>query len=99
MLEEARRSGRSQLFTLSPARFLLRLRELASECGLQSPELIGSHSLRRGMARDIVDAGGSLSTLLHEGDWKSAAVVQYLRENQVEERAVADMLIDHSESE
>ena len=51
------------------------------------------------MARDIVDAGGSLATLMLAGDWKSAAFARYLRHNQVEERAVADLLIDHSDSD
>ena len=51
------------------------------------------------MARDIVDAGGSLASLLRAGDWKSAAFLRYLRENQTEEKAVTDLIIDHSDSE
>ena len=51
------------------------------------------------MARDIVDSGGSLATLLRAGDWTSSAFVQYLRDNQVEELAALSLLVDHSDSE
>lgn len=51
------------------------------------------------MARDIVDAGGSLSTLMLAGDWKSGDVARYLRDNKIEERAGADLLIDHGVSD
>ena len=75
-----------------------RLRQDAAEVGLPEAERLGSHSLRRGMARDIVDSGGSLATLLRAGDWTSSAFVQYLRDNQMEELA-ASLLVDHSDSE
>ena len=60
---------------------------------------LGSHALRRGVARDIVSAGGSLATLLRAGDWRSTAFAAYLGENQVEDQAVANLVIDHSDSD
>jgi len=51
------------------------------------------------MARGIVDAGGTLATLLRAGEWRSAAFTAYLREHHAEEGAVANLVIDHSDSE
>ena len=36
------------------------------------------HSLRRGAARALVAAGGSLSAILKAGSWKSSAFLNYL---------------------
>ena len=55
--------------------------------------------MRRGMARDIVDAGGSLATLLRAGEWRSAAFIAYLRETQAQDNVIANLMIDHSDSE
>ena len=41
-------------------------------------ESFGLHSLRRGAARELVDQGGDLATLLRAGGWKSAAFRSYL---------------------
>ena len=73
--------------------------ELAERCGFDHAAALGTHAIRRGMAWDIIDAGGSLAVLLRAGDWRSAAYVQYLREHQVEESAASQLLIDHSDSE
>ena len=81
------------------AAFLTELRRLATLVDLPHAATLGSHALRRGMARDIVDAGGSLATLLRAGQWKSAAFVAYLRENQAQEVAITQLIIDHSDSE
>ncbi|CAK0793703.1 unnamed protein product [Prorocentrum cordatum] len=79
--------GRTRIFTRSAEQFVKRLRQDAVEVVLPDPERLGSHSLRRGMAGDIVDGGGSLANLLRAGDWTSSAFVQYLSKNQVEELA------------
>ena len=51
------------------------------------------------MAQDIIDAGGSLATLLRAGEWRSNAFAVYLRDHQVEERAISELVIQHSDSE
>jgi hypothetical protein len=66
-LQGVGRTGR--LFHLSANQFLVRLRSLAVEVGIPLADQLGTHALRRGMARDIVDAGGSLATLLRAGEW------------------------------
>ena len=99
VVDRVSKAGQNRLFDVSPQGFLRKLRELAAQCGIPEAGSLGTHALRRGMARDIVDAGGSLATLMRAGDWKSAAYAQYLRENQIEDKAVADLLIDHSDSE
>ena len=99
IIARARQSGGGRLFNVSVHCFLRKLRELGASCGIANSDKLGTHVLRRGMARDIIDAGGSLATLLRAGDWKSASYIKYLREGQVEERAAADLLIEHSDSE
>ena len=51
------------------------------------------------MARHIVDAGGSLATLLLAGEWRSAAFAAYLREHHAEVSAVSELVINHSDSQ
>ena len=80
-------------------KFVSCLRRLTAAVGIPNAQRLGSHALRRGMARDILDAGGTLSKVLRAGDWRSAAFVQYLRENQSQELAIASLVIDHSDSE
>ena len=99
ILELARQSGSDRLFSLTAPVFQRRMRELAAACEIPHHDKLGTHALRRGMARDIIDAGGSLAVLLRAGDWKSASYIKYLWESQFEERAAADLLIDHSDSE
>ena len=57
-----------------------------------------SHSLRRGMAQDILDSSGCLATLLKAGDWNSSAYLQYLRFDQPRDVA-GQALIELSDSE
>ena len=51
------------------------------------------------MAQDLVNAGGSLATLLRAGQWKSSAFRVYLSEQSVDELAVSKLIIDHSDDE
>ena len=60
---------------------------------------VGTHAFRRGMAQDIIDAGGSLAVLMRAGEWKSRAFLNYLREAQPQETAVARAVINLSDSE
>ena len=87
------------MFTKSAAQFIGCLRRHAASLGFPEADKLGSHALRRGMAQDIVDSGGTLATLLRAGDWKSSAFVQYLRDAQVEDCAVAGLIINHSDAE
>ena len=51
------------------------------------------------MAQDIIDAGGSLATLLRAGEWRSSAFLKYLRDCQPEEAAISQVVINLSDSE
>lgn len=73
---------------------------MSDVCQVADSPKIGTHALRRGMARDIIDAGGlSGNSNACRRLEERAAYAQYLRENQVEDKAVADLLIEHSDSE
>ena len=75
------------------------MRRCALSAGVQHLALRGSHAFRRGMAQDIIDGGGSLATLLRAGEWRSSAFLKYLRDCQPEEAAVAQVVINLSDSE
>ena len=77
----------------------MEVRSAAYDIGLQQHAEIGTHAFRRGMAQDIVDAGGSLSVLLRAGEWNSGAFLKYLRESQPQEAAIAQAVINLSDSE
>ena len=85
------------MFSLTASTFLERLRRSDEIAQVPNASNLGTHALRRGMARDIVDAGGSLATLLRAGDGRSASYIRYLREHQIEECAATQLLIDHSD--
>jgi len=93
------RTGEGRLFTLSAHSFKMRMRQLAFECKISDASRLGTHAFRRGMAQDIVSAGGSLAVLLRAGDWHSKAFLAYLRESQPEDEAVAHFVINISDSE
>ena len=75
------------------------MRRVAEEVGIENHSKIGTHAFRRGMAQDIIDAGGSLSVLLRAGEWNSSAFLRYLRQSQPQETAVAQAVINLSDSE
>ena len=94
-----RRHDNPNVFSLSAAVFLQRVRRLASTVDIDNAGLLGTHAFRRGMAQDIVSAGGSLATLLRAGGWHSKAFLSYLRDTQAQDEAVAQIVIDASDSE
>ena len=63
--------------------------------GIADASRLGTHAFRRRMARDIVDLGGSLATLLRAGEWRSDAFAACLKENQSEEKVLSRMVVDH----
>ena len=98
-IAHATEKGINQLFKVSVSGFRQQLRTDAMAVGISEAHRLGSHALRRGMARDSIDHGGSFAILLRAGEWRSSAYVAYLREHQAEEVNVASLLIDHSDSD
>ena len=72
---------------------------MAHEAGIPNSAALTSHALRRGVAHDVLDAGGSLAVFLRSGDWTSNAYKAYLRAHQPEEVALPKAVIFLSESE
>ena len=79
--------------------FVNRLRVCVARAGLDGLERVSTHAIRRGMAQDILDAGGSLAVLLKAGDWSSSAYLRYVRASQPQELAVAQAVIEMSDSD
>ena len=51
------------------------------------------------MAQDLLESKGSLSEVLRAGGWSSSAYLRYLRSAQLDDKAVAQMVIELSDSE
>ena len=89
----------NRVFSISLLDFRKHLQVLAGMVGVLVPGRVGTHAFRRGMAQDIVDAGGSMAMLLRAGEWRSSAFLRYLREAQPQEAAVAQVVINLSDSD
>ena len=79
--------------------FTDRLRTMARQLGWGRSEKLGSHSIRRGAARAILEAGGSFAQLLRAGQWHSSACRLYLDLGVEEKKAMAAVLIEASDDE
>lgn len=93
----SRRTGR--LFDVSYNSFLRYLRKDILNAGIDDSHSYGTRAFRRGMARDIIAAGGSLATLLMAGQWSSSAYRAYLQTSSIDEDAIANLVIDASDEE
>ena len=60
---------------------------------------LGTHSPRRGAARAILEAGGSLPQLLRSGQWRSSAYQLNLDLGHEEARAMASVIAEGSGDE
>ena len=93
------RPNSRKVFSLSCHLFLSRIRDFAARCDIAVASNIGTHAFRRGMAQDIVSAAGSLAMLLKAGGWHSKAFLTYLRDSQIRDEAIAQLVINVSDSE
>ena len=75
------------------------LRTFGEANGRKDAGRMGTHSLGRGAARAILEAGNSLAQLLRSGHWRSSAFQLYLDFRREESRAMASILIDASDDE
>ena len=89
----------TNVFSTTKTAFSAVIKELAIAVGVKDGHRVGTHAFRRGMAQDILDAGGSLAVLMRAGDWRSSAFLAYLRESQPQETAVSQMVFNMSDSE
>ena len=90
--------GNGRLFSFSAAYLNKFIKKAAQELEAPNASRASTHSLRRGMAQDILDHGGSLATLLKAGDWNSSAYLDYLRFDQPQDVA-GQTLISLSDSD
>lgn len=96
-LRADRDSGK--LFNVSARSFICNVRTYAVQAKIPNASKLGTHAFRRGMAQDIISNGGTLAVLLKAGDWHSKAFLSYLRENQAQDEAVAQIVVNASDSE
>ena len=87
------------MFSLSRSVFAAEIRRLAHAVGHPEADVLGTHGFRRGMAQDIIEHGGTLATLLKAGDWRSGAFKSYLKDTQLKDVAVSQLVICVSDSD
>jgi hypothetical protein len=93
-IDERQASGsgpRDLVFDVSEARALRLIQQLAGE--LELPRFTW-HSLRRGMAQDLIASGSSLASVLLAGGWRSSAVLRYLSRTELDSKMIFDALSD-----
>ena len=98
-LHEAGPYSDQRLFAITKNGFATAIKTLAKDVGFPDAEYVGTHSFRRGMAQNVLDNGGTLATLLKAGDWNSKAFQVYLRDTQLQDTAVSNLVISISDSE
>ena len=91
--------GRPTLPAWTGRSVLAELRPAARLGGWVQAMKLGAHSVRRGAARAILEAGGSFSQLLRAGQWHSSAYKLYLDMGREETTAVSALLADASDDE
>ena len=92
-------SSTATVFNVGRAYFAKYIKELAAKAGVEHAGRTGTHLLRRGMAQDLMDSTGSLAEVLRAGGWSSSAYLRYLRSTQMEDAAVAQIVLALSDSE
>ena len=75
------------------------LRSFAQTQYWQQGSRMGTHSLRRGAARAILESGGPFFQLLRSGQWPSSAYELCLDLGREETGAVASILIEASDED
>ena len=91
--------GEPLLGSWKAQRVLQEIRAFAQPKDWYWGERMGTHSFRRGAARAVLGAGGSLSKLLRSGQWHSSAYQPYVDLGRVGNRAVASLLIEASDGD
>ena len=90
---------KGRLFRTAYQPFVRLLRKHLEELSVPEYAAYASHAFRRGRARDMVDAGCTLSDLLRAGSWRSAAFLQYLDLGAIHRRMAAQLVVDNSDSD
>ena len=96
---QTRTSRTARLPRVGGESVLTELRSAAHLGGWAQATKLGTHSVRRGAARAILEAGGSFSQLLRAGQWHSTAYKLYLDMGREETTAASPLLGRASDDE
>ena len=88
-----------KVFNVSKDAFAKFIKRAAAAIGVPEAARVGTHAFRRGMAQDLLESKGFLSEVLRAGGWSSSANLRYLRSAQLDDKAVAQMVIELSDSD
>ena len=84
---------------LRPDEVLTALRATLQELGVSQHQAYRTHDFRRGHAQDMAVRGSRLADILRAGDWRSAAFVSYLNQDELEAGAIREAHGDLSSSD
>ena len=73
---------------------LMKLRRTLAVLGKPEAQSMGWKAFRAGKATSLAVAGSSVGKILQMGEWKSAAVVNYVDENVLDEAPALAVLAD-----
>ena len=72
---------------MHPASIAKAVKRLAVNAGIEDADRISGHSLRVGMAQDLVAAGADLSGVMQAGRWKTPAMPARYAEHLLADRS------------
>ena len=79
-----------------PALVLQHLRAALRIIGPENADSYRSHAFRRGHARDMARNGATLAEIFRAGEWRSAAFMDYLDQQELEDAAIMEAHLDES---
>lgn len=91
--------GAQPFIGFRPGFALNSLREMLRRLNIPNASLYRTHDLRRGRCQDMVDSGSTVAEILRAGQWKSAALLQYVDMDELERGAVMEAHMDESSSD
>lgn len=93
------RPAYGRLFQMGPTSFTRILRGYLRLLEVPSPDTFSSHGFRRGTAQELLAKNAPLSHILRAGGWRSAAFLEYLEREDVDELAILQVMCDEDDEE
>ena len=100
-LSHAERRSKGRIFFFSVFGFTrtLRTHVAAIPEAEGAPEEYSSQGFRRGTAREMLAAGGTLAKILEAGEWNSKAFREYQDSEEIDAAAILEIIVEDDEAE
>ena len=76
-----------------------RFRARLAEAGMEKASKVGFKAFRAGRATAMVAAGETLAAILQAGEWRSAAMLRYISETELDKKALLEAAFNVEDDE